>query len=77
MKKAEQLSASEASLNTIIPIARNQKGSIAYEHGQPEKALKYFQQAYSLRKDYTAAAEKLIAVLIELKHYDEAHTDHY
>jgi tetratricopeptide (TPR) repeat protein len=71
-EEAEQLAASGASRNTIIPIARMQKGSIAYDLGQPERALKYFQQAYSLRKDYTAAAEKLIAVLIELKHYDEA-----
>ncbi|MCI5123049.1 MAG: hypothetical protein D3925_00870 [Candidatus Electrothrix sp. AR5] len=71
-EEAEKLSGSEASLNTIVPIARNQKGTIAYELDQPEKAAEYFQQAYSLRKDYTAAAEKLIAVLIELKRYDEA-----
>ncbi|CAK8713934.1 Tetratricopeptide repeat-containing protein [Candidatus Electrothrix laxa] len=71
-EEAERLSASEASLNTIIPIARNLKGTIAYEQNQPEKAVKYFRQAYSLRNDYTAAAEKLIAVLIELKRYDEA-----
>lgn len=71
-EEAEQRFTSEASLNTIIPIVRNQQGGIAYQIGQPEKALKYFQQAYSLRKDYRAAAEQLIAVLIELKHYDEA-----
>ncbi|MCW5202180.1 hypothetical protein VU13_00605 [Desulfobulbus sp. US5] len=71
-EEAEQLAASGASRNTIIPIARMQKGSIAYDLGQPKRALEYFQQAYSLRKDYTATAEKLIAVLIELKHYDEA-----
>ncbi|WLE98225.1 MAG: hypothetical protein QTN59_05180 [Candidatus Electrothrix communis] len=71
-EEAEQLATSGASRNTIIPIARMQKGSIAYALGQPERALEYFQQAYSLRKDYTAAAEKLIAVLVELKHYDEA-----
>ncbi|MCI5164580.1 MAG: hypothetical protein D3903_00480 [Candidatus Electrothrix sp. GM3_4] len=70
--EAEKLTSSEATLNTTIPIARYQKGTIVYDFDQPEKALEYFQQAYSLRKDYTAAAEKLIAVLIELKHYDEA-----
>ncbi|MCI5141216.1 MAG: tetratricopeptide repeat protein, partial [Candidatus Electrothrix sp. ATG1] len=63
-KEAEQHFTSEASLNTIIPIIRNLQGSITYKLGQPEKALEYFQQAYSLRKDYTAAAEQLIAVLM-------------
>ncbi|MCI5120879.1 MAG: hypothetical protein D3908_06765, partial [Candidatus Electrothrix sp. AUS4] len=71
-EEAEQLEASGASRNTIIPIARMQQGSIFYELGQSEKAIKYFREAYSLRKDYTAAAEKLIAVLIERKYYDEA-----
>ncbi|WP_339137801.1 MAG: tetratricopeptide repeat protein [Candidatus Electrothrix sp. GW3-4] len=71
-EKAEKLAEGEASQNTIIPIARMQKGSIAYELGQTEKAAEYFQQAYSLHKSYTAAAEKLIAVLIELTRYDDA-----
>ncbi|XCN71769.1 MAG: hypothetical protein Q3M24_15830 [Candidatus Electrothrix aestuarii] len=71
-EKAEQYEANDASRNTIIPIARMQKGIITYELGQPEKALEYFQQAYAFRKDYTAAAEKLIAVLVELKRYNEA-----
>ncbi|WPD21712.1 MAG: tetratricopeptide repeat protein [Candidatus Electrothrix scaldis] len=71
-EEAEQFEKNDASRNTIIPIARMQKGTITYQLGQPEKALEYFRQAYSLRKDYTAAAEKLIAVLIELERYDEA-----
>ncbi len=71
-EQAEQLAGSEASVNTTMPIALNLRGTIAYEQGSLEKAAEYFQQAYSLRNDYTAAAEKLIATLVELKHYDEA-----
>lgn len=71
-EQAEQYAGKEASVNTTVPIASNLKGTIAYEQGNPKKAAEYFQQAYSLREDYTAVAEKLIATLIELKRYDEA-----
>ncbi len=70
--QAEQLAGREASVSTTVPIALNLKGSISYEQNRLEEAVEYFQQAYSLRKDYTAVAEKLIATLVELKRYDEA-----
>ncbi|CAK8721169.1 hypothetical protein GMJAKD_10365 [Candidatus Electrothrix aarhusensis] len=71
-QQAENLSDRETSVNTTVPIALNLRGTIAYEQDKPEKAATYFQQAYSLRKDYTAVAEKLIATLVELERYDEA-----
>ncbi|MCW5198150.1 tetratricopeptide repeat protein [Desulfobulbus sp. F4] len=71
-EQAERLAGREASVNTTVPIALNLKGAIAYEQNRPKEAVEYFQRAYSLRKDYTAVAEKLIATLVELKRYDEA-----
>ncbi len=73
-EQVEQLVGREASVNTTVPIALNLKGTIAYEQGQVEKSAEYFRKAYALRKDYTAVAEKLIAILVELKCYDEALT---
>jgi len=71
-EQAEKLYQGEASINTIVPVALNQRGTVAYEQGNLKKASQYFQQAYSLRKDYTAVAEKLIATLVELQRYEEA-----
>jgi tetratricopeptide (TPR) repeat protein len=58
--------------NKLKPMALAMKGSIAYELGDFDKALHSLNKAYSLRKDYTAAAEQLIALLIEMEHYEEA-----
>ena len=61
-----------ASRNKIIPIALYLKGIIAYKQGNLVDAVNNFQQAYSLRKDYTAAAEYLIITLVEQEQYEEA-----
>ena len=70
--QAEKLDKSGASVNTTIPISYQLRGTIAYDQGTLERAVKYFQQAYLLRQDYTAVTEKLIATLVELERYDEA-----
>ena len=72
ISQAEKFRKNEATINTTIPIALDIRGTIAYEKGEIKKAKQYFHQAYYLRKDYTAVAEKLIAILVELEYYDEA-----
>lgn len=71
-EQAEQLGG--ATHNKLIPVSLNLKGVIAYRKGELDKAASYFEQAFSLRRDYTEVTYKLIFLLIEMARYEEALT---